>query len=51
MIAQLVPRPVFGRVDLLNYAPARVDLTNCVGGDKGPVPVRDGFEVVALDQL
>ena len=45
MTAQgVVPRPLLGRVDLLDPAPGRVNLMGSGDHDKGSVPVRNSVE-------
>ena len=50
LIAQLVARPILGRIDLLDHPPHRVDPVDSTGRDKGFVPVGDDLKPVPLDE-
>ena len=50
MTAGRVPRPVFGRVELLDDTPGLIVPMGAGGADQGPVPIRDDIEIVPFDE-
>ena len=50
MIAEAFPRPVPGRVDLLDCTSGRIDAVDCSGRYQGRVPIRNDPERVPLDE-